>query len=543
MSHCLRLNLVALLLCLIASSSAVGQNQFPAAPQLQPPITQPPQPTPQVAPQPGIEPAIQPTDPQQSLPPFEQAVNPPAQQPFTAPSANLASSLPAGLGVTAGSFSAAPTMIGDFFGGGLSSLSGSQTVSFSRYARANNISGLGGPGSPNSVLAFEVGSDTIFDDLFSTGTGTDVAGGGDGADTFSITEPVPPSDAPTAPGPGFVFNGGTAVYTNNTTDTTAQPGVYADGDNWFLQYSYTSTIGETVGSSRRIALPAPGNSTRRVKLSENFSPEVRDRVFFNYNFFNDSFGGLGDISRYVLGIERLLCEDVSFEARLPVAGTYASSQDISGANDRDFEVGNAVFILKAVLARTDNCLWTAGSGIGLPLADDTRIKTGERVLVEIENQTVRALPFTALMLRLNRDTVFQTYLQIDTALNGDTISADLTGQRLQRLGTFTDSTLMHLDAAISKSIYRNPRAERVKQITLNGELHYTTSLEGSDLVSGNGLTYTNLKDKFHVLNATTGFHFQLCNNLIVTPAMSIPLRDGLDKQFDYEAIVQVNYLR
>jgi hypothetical protein len=46
-----------------------------------------------------------------------------------------------------------------------------------------------------------------------------------------------------------------------------------------------------------------------------------------------------------------------------------------------------------------------------------------------------------------------------------------------------------------------------------------------------------------VVNATAGLHLVLRNNLIVTPAMSVPLRDGLDEQFDYEAIVHLNYLR
>ena len=350
------LHVIALLVLMLGASPAVAQISDPvspsdlvpsAAPQfqqplgnLQQPILQQPAPTPpnQILDQPqsAAQPFAAPQAAANQPPAAIQPGNIPNQQPFAAPSANLASALSLRLGATAGSFSAAPTMIGDFFGGGFSTLSGSQTVSFARFARANNISAGGGPGSANSILAFEVGTDTVFNDVFSIGTGLDVAGGGDGADTFTINEPVPPSDAPTAPGPNFTFDGGTAVYTNNTTDTTAQPGIYQDGEFWYLQYSYTSAINGAAGTGGLIALPAPGNASRRVKLSENFSPEVRDRVFFNYSFFNDSFGGLGDISRYLLGVERLLCEDVSFEARLPVAGTYASSQQINSANAQRF---------------------------------------------------------------------------------------------------------------------------------------------------------------------------------------------------------------
>lgn len=56
------------------------------------------------------------------------------------------------------------------------------------------------------------------------------------------------------------------------------------------------------------------------------------------------------------------------------------------------------------------------------------------------------------------------------------------------------------------------------------------------------LAYTNLKRNFNVLNATRGFHFVFCNNIVGTPTMSISLRDGLDEQFDYDAIVQLNYI-
>jgi len=77
----------------------------------------------------------------------------------------------------------------------------------------------------------------------------------------------------------------------------------------------------------------------------------------------------------------------------------------------------------------------------------------------------------------------------------------------------------------------------------NAELHYTGTLEASDFVTDGNLTYTNLKRHFNVLNATAGMHFVLANNWVVTPAMSVPMRDGLDEQFDYEAQLQVNWLR
>jgi hypothetical protein len=364
------------------------------------------------------------------------------------------------------------------------------------------------------------------------------------ADTFSILEPIPPSDAPTSPGPGFVFDSGTAVYTNNTTDTTPQDGEYMNGEQWFIAYSYSQTLHGGIGGENPRPVPGPGVAARRIKLSENFSPEVRDRCFASYNFFNDAYGGLGDVSRYTLGFERILVgELISFEARLLMAGTYGSTQVLELAPNRDYELGNAALITKGVLLRTRRFLWSGGMGITLPTADDTKIRQGGQNVLVVKNKTVHLLPFSAMLWRHSRETSLQAYLQLDVAANGDEVFGDLTGGPLPKLGVFNDSTLMNIDVAMSHVIYRNRCRRMLRQIIANGELHYTGTLQESDFVSNNGLTYTNLKRNFNVVNATAGCHFVLCNNLVVTPAMSVPLRDGLDEQFDYEAIVQVNYLR
>ncbi|MCG8650902.1 MAG: hypothetical protein MI861_13775, partial [Pirellulales bacterium] len=334
-------------------------------------------------------------------------------------------------------------------------------------------------------------------DIFTTGVGQDLVGAPDGADTFAIAEPLPPNDALTSPGPGFIFDGGTAVYTdsNDPNDTTAVAGVFQDGEFWFIQYSYSQTIGFDPQSGAPLRpVTGPGVAIRRIKIAENFSPEVRNRVFTSYSFFNDAFGGLGDVSRYILGAERIIYEDlVSFEARLPLAATYGSTQNFDVAPNRDFEVGNATFILKGVLVRADSLIWSGGLGVSVPTAQDTVVQSGGQNIVVIENEAVHLLPFLALAIHPDRDTTLQSYLQLDVATNGNPIFANLAGGPLPRLGVFNDSTLMHVDVAMSRSLYRNPEAQWLKQVIANGELHYTGTLQSSDFVSANGLTYTNLK--------------------------------------------------
>ncbi|MDG2224452.1 MAG: hypothetical protein P8L85_23935 [Rubripirellula sp.] len=486
-----------------------------------------------------VEPPQLNTDPNAEI---EDLVPPPVTQPPpTAPPAASRSRRQAGLGATAAGFSAAPTMIGDLFGGSFSTFGGSQTVSFSAYAPAHQVP-LGNAGAANATLLFEFGSSTFPDDVTTQGLGFDVSGDTI-ADTFAIAEPIPPSDALVSPGPGFLFDGGTATYTDNTTNTTAQNGSYADLSTFLVEYSYTNSLsGDAAGNGR--PLPGPGVATRRVKLSENFSPEVRDRCFMSYNFFNDAFANLGDISRYTLGVERQLVDRIfSVEARLVMAGTYASTQDLDQGESRDFELGNAALISKLALLRTERLLWSGGVGVTLPTADDSRFFQGNQELFRVENQSFHILPFTALLMKINRDTAMQAYLQLDVAANGDSIYGDLLGGPLPKLGVFTDSTLMTVDVAFSRTVYRSQQQSVVQQLIANAELHYTGTLQPSDFVTDGSLTYTNLKRNFNVVNATGGMHFVLNNDLVVTPAMSIPLRSGLDEQFDYEAIVQVNWLR
>ncbi len=430
------------------------------------------------------------------------------------------------------SFSSRPTMMGDFFGGGLSILNGVERQQFNVGATGFILNGQPN-GSANAFLGFQVNPGVLPDDAFSTGTGTDTNFNGR-IDTFAILEPIPPSSAPTSPGPGFTFDGGTAVYADAN-------GPFADGDAWQLNYSYSRPLANAALGG--VVVAGPDVSTRRVKVSENFSPEVRNRIFTNYSFFNDTYGQLGDISRWILGTERVIMNNMaSIELRLPMGATHSSDQDIGGGNNRAFELGNLTVIGKVVLLRDDHFTWSAGTGVTATLADDARLRQGNTNLLVIENQSVHLLPFTGLILQATDTTFLQGYCQLDVDTNGNPVFGSMAGGNLPFLGRFTDTTLLHLDAAVNQVVFSNSRSQGITSLLLNAELHYTTTTSGSDAIVGNGLTYQNLTNQFNILNATFGSHIVVGNKLVITPAMAIPLRDGLDEQFDYEAILQVNYL-
>jgi len=437
----------------------------------------------------------------------------------------------ASAGIQSGSFSAAPTMTGDLFGGGVSQLFGTQRVEFGQTLQGFILNGQPS-GSSNAIIGFGIGGPPS--DIFTTGVGIDT-----NSDTyineFAILEPVPPSNATTSPGPGFVFEGGTAVFLS--------PGVdFTDGDDWFVQYSYAQSIGD--GHGEPVILAGPDVATRRVKIAENFSPEVRDRAYMNYSYFNNAFGGLGDVNRWVLGMERILVDDmVSVEVRLPMATTLGSRQDINSPGARNYELGNLTTIAKVVMLRDQRSIWTAGMGVTAPLADDAKLMRGNQTLLRIRNEAVNLLPFAAVLRRLNEDVSVQLYTQIDVDVNGNEISGDLTGGQLPVLGRLRDSTLMHVDASYHHVLLRQSRNEMLREVIGNAELHYTGSLEKAGVVRGNGLTITDLAERFDVVNATFSSHWVMGNNVVVTPGISVPVTSGMNRQFNFEAILQLNYLR
>ena len=444
------------------------------------------------------------------------------------------------------SWSASPTSIGDFLGGGLTGFNGQVRITTQLTVAGNILSG--GPGVPSSIIGFDVGGNRPPDDIFTSGNGIDLSGDGL-PDTFVIVEPLPTSDASTSPGQGFIFEPSTAraTFVGGSGGQTAINGVFTDGENWFVTYTYVGNIGIAGGA---IPLPGPGVAMRRIKIAENYSPDVRDRFIFNYNFFNDVIGNLGDVNRYTIGTERIVVDDLaSVEFRLPLAGTYAAVQDPSKQRDRDFELGNMVAILKTILWRQEGFLWTGGVGVAFPTADDARLQMGGQDLLRVKNETVHFLPFTGTLHRFGNDFSIQTLLQFDIAANGDPIFGNLTGGTLPLLGEFNDSALVAASVTATKTIYRsrdvgrNRSGQLLRELLLNSELHYTGTIQDSDFISASGITYSNLADNYNVLNATLGMHIVLSNDLVITPAMAVPLRDGTDELFDYEAIVQMNYLR
>jgi hypothetical protein len=185
---------------------------------------------------------------------------------------------------------------------------------------------------------------------------------------------------------------------------------------------------------------------------------------------------------------------------------------------------------------------SGGLGVALPTGRDTRLfRAGGNQILQLENESVHLLPYVAMLHLARESSLFvQGFLQFDIDANGNSISGDLAGQALQPLGTMHDATLMFADVGVGFQLYQDPNTI-LTAIVPTVELHYSSTLQDADSVSGAGITVAGQSQRLDVLNMTAGAHFLFGDRLVVTPGIAVPLRTGDDRQFDFEATVLANW--
>ena len=369
---------------------------------------------------------------------------------------------------------------------------------------------------------------------------------GDGQpDTYQIGEPL--NSAPAAPGPGtIVYVGGNAVYTGVPAipgvdpATQAADGSVGQGNNWNLIFAHEFVPDP---NTALINIPVGGDvAVRRIKISENNSPQPRDRVIFNYNFLSDVITGVGDVNRYTLGIEKTFYDgNASLEVLLPVGATLGSDQFVDRPGGRFTEIGNLTAIWKHVLYQNECTLASGGLGVAIPTADDGKVFFNGAPILRIESQSVRLLPFLAVLRDPGRRMFWQSMLQLDIDVNGNPAFGDITGENLDQIGVLQDPTLMFMDFSLGYWLRRCKCKHGISGIASLAELHYSTTLQDSDEVTGNGLSVTSFSQRYDTLDLTVGAAFVWADWAAIRPAVVIPLRDGDDRQFDYQAMVQMNF--
>jgi hypothetical protein len=131
--------------------------------------------------------------------------------------------------------------------------------------------------------------------------------------------------------------------------------------------------------------------------------------------------------------------------------------------------------------------------------------------------------------------------ELDFAATGNNVLAtDPYTAQLARAGRYNDQTLGLLDLKIGYWLYENPDARWVKAIVPTCEIHYTTTLQNTDVV-GTGFPGGGVLNPFNrmdIVDVTAGFHILLGEKAVLTIAGAAPLRTVDNRVFDAEALVQ-----
>ena len=303
--------------------------------------------------------------------------------------------------------------------------------------------------------------------------------------------------------------------------------------------------------------PIGGGGT---KVAENNKSLPADRVYFNYNGFQNAIT-VGqpvprdsNLNHYTAGFEKTFFDGQwSVNFALPFTNRIALNTDAFSLGAG--HLGNVSVFLKHLAYSNDEFAVSSGLGVRLPTGSDLTGQTHQRneltgridrQTLVIQNQAVHLVPYVGFLSAPSDNWFVQGFMDVDLAANGNAV--DL-GTPAQRVGLLTEQNLFHLDLSAGRWIYQNPEATYFTGAAAVIELHYTSTIQDADrfalptnpfngpYVNGE---FRNLANRTDVLNLTSGVQFQIgyLSNLRV--ACVVPVRNQPNRQFDSEIQVSFN---
>ena len=139
-----------------------------------------------------------------------------------------------------------------------------------------------------------------------------------------------------------------------------------------------------------------------MKICEDNSPIPVDRVFFDYNDYQNAILSSGprpaslDVRRYTPGFKKTFWDGIgSIQLRVPAAHTQNADVFLDGTAPLDDEFGNMDVTLKLLLFRSDEFALAFGSAVNLPTASGTRIFTNDNTVpaFTIADKAYHLLPY------------------------------------------------------------------------------------------------------------------------------------------------------
>jgi hypothetical protein len=305
------------------------------------------------------------------------------------------------------------------------------------------------------------------------------------------------------------------------------------------------------------------------KIAENDSPIPVDRVFVNYNYFNNVNGsfdaatgapiGRIDVHRQLFGVEKTFFNgDASVELRVPVDQLDAMGGSVPGLGGSFTDFGDLTVLLKGVLLRnnkTGNVL-SAGLGITMPTGPSTFAGVppfGNTIVIPAPPPPPPPpQPPSTFFAPAHTVTVngsqFSSNSTIDPGFVSDhnVLLHPIIGG-LYNVGNAyvqatsaldiplgpNDVTLMYNDFAVGYYLYRDRTSDRILTAVIpTFEVHVNTPLNHRGSMNGNLGTPD-------WVDLTAGTIVEFCRRSTISAGVCAPVTGA--KPFDVEGIVQLNF--
>jgi hypothetical protein len=283
--------------------------------------------------------------------------------------------------------------------------------------------------------------------------------------------------------------------------------------------------------------PTGGGVVGRTKISDDNNPLPRDRLIFDYDFFNNvplTTGGF-DVHRYSAGFEKTFFDQrASVEVRLPFASTLDTNINATGLASRATELGNLNLTAKVLLYRGDALNIAAGLGVALPTAEDTHVFVGSTETVRIANDAVLLTPYLAYLATPNPDWFFQNWFQVGFNTEGNRVLFN-DGSGLRPVGRLTDQPLLQIDAQLGYWLV-NPCTSGgfLRGLAPFVELHYNTVLGNAGQVNAGDFSITAVNGAFNELNLSFGAVLLLGDRINLALGATVPTLNSNNRSFDYQ---------
>jgi hypothetical protein len=275
----------------------------------------------------------------------------------------------------------------------------------------------------------------------------------------------------------------------------------------------------------------------------------RDRVFFNYSYFDNTplgRGGIG-VNRFVPGFEKTFFDEkMSFEMRFPFASTLDSDVVADGMTNTDeVEFGNIMMSLKALLYTNSDLAVAAGLAMTVPTANDVRVGLADGTdLLRIDNESVHLAPYLGALYTPGERFFAQGFVQVDVDANGNSVGLNnvIYETGMQHVGTVSDQTFLYVDVGVGYWLYLNESSSgRLTGFAPTAELHVNRSLQDTDVINSGAYQIGLPADDIQVVNGILGGTFLFDDNKTVSVAYVVPMGFGSDQPFDGELRISLDW--